>query len=455
MPVDALHPQYKAAQSDWKLMRDFIAGEQAVKDAGEEYLSKTPGQILDKKNGQERYEAFKNDADFPERVEPAIDWSVGFIHQKDAVIELPSALDGLKDSITPSGLDMHGLHRKTTRNVLSVGRIGLAVDMVQDVPNIVTYSAESIRNWKVAKVDGKFKPSLLVLAEGAAREVDEFEDEAVDALLVYQIVNGIVWVRRFEKPKDSQEYKEQEVPEKDQPRKKGKRLTDIPFIFVGSSNLDPAPDKIPFIGLARKCRSIYRLSARYVQSLSFSEPTHYVTGMTDAWIKAGRAPKTVGSGTVWHLPSGAEAGMIEYNGKIISEQREALDTAKAEAADLAAKPFEPRTASVESGEAKKERTKGSTSTIFEVAMNTAAGLEAATKIAADWAGSNPDDVKIIPNKDLIMRTLTAQDITALIAGWQAEGYSKQTMHENFQRGGLSDRDFETEQQLIEEEGLGL
>jgi hypothetical protein len=53
MPVNSTHPDYDAARPLWLRARDVIAGEDAVKSAGEEYLPRLEAQT------DEEYSAYR------------------------------------------------------------------------------------------------------------------------------------------------------------------------------------------------------------------------------------------------------------------------------------------------------------------------------------------------------------------------------------------------------------
>lgn len=58
MPVNATHPDYDATSAAWLRARDVIAGEDAVKGAGERYLARLDSQT------DEEYAAYKQRASF-------------------------------------------------------------------------------------------------------------------------------------------------------------------------------------------------------------------------------------------------------------------------------------------------------------------------------------------------------------------------------------------------------
>src|SRR3974390_3393725 len=58
MQVSSMHPDYDAAAAQWRRARDVIAGEDAVKAAGEKYLPRLDSQ------SEEEYAAYKARASF-------------------------------------------------------------------------------------------------------------------------------------------------------------------------------------------------------------------------------------------------------------------------------------------------------------------------------------------------------------------------------------------------------
>ncbi|MDA4848018.1 hypothetical protein [Hoeflea poritis] len=94
-----------------------------------------------------------------------------------------------------------------------------------------------------------------------------------------------------------------------------------------------------------------------------------------------------------------------------------------------------------------------TSTIKQVAINSAGAIEQVLKFVATWAGSDPEAVNVAPNLDFIDRSLSPQEIVGLVQGWQSGAYSKQTLFDNLQRGEIISDDvtFEEEEDRIAED----
>lgn len=153
MGIDNAHPQYTARKPDWTKMRDFYAGEDAVKARGEVYLPTTKAMRLDGmaqgQTGREEYEAYKMRAVFPDYVKDAVEAYLGLLHQKPPTIELPAAMEALRLKATSHGESLEQLLRRVNEQQLVTGRGGLLADLplnpdpANPIPYIEIYTAES------------------------------------------------------------------------------------------------------------------------------------------------------------------------------------------------------------------------------------------------------------------------------------------------------------------------
>jgi len=100
MSIEAVHPLYTYFQDSWELLRDFYEGEAKVKSKTTQYLKPTAGMELDGMNdnqpGKKAYDSYLWRASFHEHVADAVTISLGLMHQKDAVINLPPELEFLR-----------------------------------------------------------------------------------------------------------------------------------------------------------------------------------------------------------------------------------------------------------------------------------------------------------------------------------------------------------------------
>ena len=88
----------------------------------------------------------------------------------------------------------------------------------------------------------------------------------------------------------------------------------------------------------------------------------------------------------------------------------------------------------------------------QIADTGAAGLEQVLKACAKWMGENPDDVKVLPNKEFGEMPLTGQTMveiaTARNLGWPI---SAKSMHDLSRKRRLTTKTFEEEVKEAEKE----
>lgn len=457
--VTVHHPLYDEFLPSWTLMRDSFDGEDQIKSRNETYLpTKTGIEALakvDQAAAAKVYDAYKNRAEFPDLVALTVRGGVGTMLDKAAAIELPKALEPLRERATRDGLTLDALHRRITTEILLTGRYGVLPGIMQDgTPFLAGYVAESIINWDT---DANNVPNFVVLDEtGFVRDPATNQWGAVERYRECVVEDGHYISRLWQKGKNG--FAVVETADARDPKKKPIQF--LPFVFFSTSDLTPAPDDVPLYGLAKLAVRIYRMDADLTTSLHMtSEPTPVVSGYKDpkAALENGQVPKGIGASTLWVLPENGKAEFLEFNGPGIEKQLDVIQKNYDRAVMFGAQLLSDQGRAQESGEAKKIRLDSQHATLKGIAMTSAAGLEKALKNIAIWVGANPDEVNVDPNLDFFDHELTAQDITAIVAGWQAGAYSKATMFERFKKGALipESRTFEEEEELIAKEGAGL
>lgn len=457
------HPDYDAWQPSWRLMRDAYDGEEAIKgqalvrreagekasrSSGEEYLPRPSGMQF-APDPKAAYLAYKMRAVYPELVSPTVRGMAGVIHGKPTKFDLPSSLEAMRERATLDGMALDSLHRRTTREVLTVGRYGLLTDLPSSggEPYLAGYTAESIVNWDL---DDDLNLAFLVLDESAyERSPGNGEWVWRRRWRTLEMVEGAYTVRVDRQTESGVERGKPMVPT----MRGGGRLNFIPFTFVDTNDLTPEPDEIPLLPLARLAAAIYRGDADYRHALLLtSQPTPWVSG-----ADPDNPPQTIGSNAVWMLPQGAQAGYLEFTGAALSAQRSAINDDLERAVQLGARLLADMTGQQESGEARRLRYANETATLTSIAQNVGAGLERALRYAARWIGAAEDQVVVTPDTDFMDQVLSPQDIDALVRSWQSGSLSRQTLFDNLQRGGIiaEDRTYEEEVAAIDSEGAGL
>lgn len=449
----ARHPMYDAFAPSWMLMRDSMAGEDEVKSKGEVYLPMKSGTraITDPTAKQAAYDAYKLRAEFPELVAPTVRGAVGTMLDQAPTIDLPSALEGLRERATRDGLSLGALHRRIAMELMLVGRYGVLPGIsANGEPYLAGYVTEAITNWDT---DAEQRPDWLMLNESRAmldRATGKWEQR--EQYRECFVVDGKYGAREW--VKSGAGWVPSEVVEA--ATRKRAPLDELPFVFIDTNDLTPDPDDVPLYGLGKLAVRVYRLDADYTFALHMtSEPTPWANGFADPAeaVKNGQAPTTLGSSKLWLLPEGAQAGYLEFTGPGLEAQNKAIQNSLDRAIIFGANLLADTGRTAESGEAIKLRLGNQTSTLKTIAMTSAAGLQRALRNLATWMGEDPEKVVVTPNLDFFDHSLSPQEITAVVSGWQAGAYSRQTMFERFQKGELvpADRTFEEEQDMIDAE----
>lgn len=459
--ITAKHPDYLAFAPSWTLMRDAMDGEDAIKAGGK---AKNPFKYLPMKSGilamtdevkrLAAYDAYKMRAEFPEIVAPTVRGATGIMLGKATTIELPKVLEPLKAKATRDGLTLDSLHRRAALELMTTGRYGLLPGVDSDGnPYLAGYVAESIINWDATD---QVTDYVVLDESGFVRDRATNEWSTAESYLECYVEGGVYKARRWTKT-ESGWQKQGEVVAQDRRRQ---AIPGLPFVFLGANDLSPAPDDVPLYGLAKLAVRVYRLDADYTFALHMtSEPTPVAIGFDDPAqaIKDGLAPMTIGASKLWVLPKGGDAKYLEFSGPGLDAQAKSIETALNRAVMFGAQILTDSSKTAESGEAKKLRLSNEQATIKTIALNAAAGLEKSLKNVAVWMGANPDEVKVEPDTDFFDHDLTAQEITAIVQGWQQGAYSWRTAFDRLQKGGVipDDRSPDDEQELIAKDQEGM
>lgn len=414
MALDSVNPEYAKHSTQWIKLRDCYAGEEAIKAKGVTYLPATPGQNLDgmltDQTGWKNYQAYKMRARFPNYIKRAVEQMVGSMNSKPAVIELPTALEPLRERATTQGESLNLLLRRINAEQLTVGRIGLFADLpagksLASLPAIATYDAETVINWDDGRRDQPVIQSLnlVVLNETEPERGADFEWQEVVKYRVLVLgdatANEGAAIYRQGVFKRGTDFSEDVLIE---PILRGNPLQQIPFLFINASDLLPTPIQPPLLELADLCLTIYRGEAGYRQAL-FAQSQ-------DTLVVIGGDSETVyrqGFGaTICPPASGGDAKYIGTNSSGLPEQRQALENDRREAKEIAGQMLDTTSREKESGEALKTRVAAQTVTLKQVALTAGEGLQAMLRVIAEWAGADPAKVVVTPNTEFVDAGMT-------------------------------------------------
>jgi hypothetical protein len=464
MAIDSKHPLYTEYIQDWLVMRDTYGGERKVKQKRTAYLPATSGQIADgmgaEQAGRKAYDAYLIRSVFHNFVEDAVEAAIGVMHHKPPVIEVPKQLEPLLEKATLDGESLEQLLRKINEQQLVTGRLGLLLDLPNEVstevvPYIAMYNAESIINWDNGS---RAQPvlqnlNLVVLDETESVRDSDFEweekekyrvlvlgdpteNEGDDAKAVYRV--GV-----FEADSGTLSFNESVLIE---PSVRGQKLNEIPFVFVNSKDIVPDPDNPPLIGLAKLALAVYRGEADYRQSLFMQGQDTLVV------IGGGEENHRVGANAVLNIPAGGDAKYVGVSSTGLVEMRESLQNDKGRAAQMGGQILDTSSRERESGDALKIRVAAQSATLNQIALSGAEALQTILRHAAIWIGADPEKVNVTPNLDFVDEELTGKTLIEYMSA-KALGapMSIETVHRLMRERGITELELEEELRLINEE----
>src|SRR5579863_3202352 len=123
MAIGGTHPDYDGTAQQWSRARDVLAGEDAVKAAGEKYLPRLDSQSDDE------YAAYKARASFFGATARTLEEYLDLVFRRAPILAL-GAGEQLKKFVADcdlDGLDFLRYARRVVGEVLAVGRVGSLV----------------------------------------------------------------------------------------------------------------------------------------------------------------------------------------------------------------------------------------------------------------------------------------------------------------------------------------
>jgi hypothetical protein len=468
MPVNSTHADYDASAQSWQRIRDVLAGDAAVKRAGERYIARLDSQTDDE------FRAYVDRGFFYNATARTVAGYLGLIFRRDPVLQVPAKSAGIHDVIKRFandvdllGTTLDSYSKTVVQEVLSVGRAGSLVDWNEEENRayIARYPAEAVLNWRETRIDGRLRLSLVVLAEsapGEAKEDDPFVTEEAPQIRVLRLVladGGDALTPALsrgerENPSPGGDYqcrveiwrqvqagrkREWKLVRSATPLRLGKFLDAIPFVFHGPSHSRAGVEKSPIEDIVAANLDHYRLNTDYKHGMHFTAlPTAFVTGFDK------NSQLRIGSTTAWVTETlGATAAYLEFKGDGLSTFERAMDRVERLMAVLGSRLLESQKRVSESAEALALRQSGESSIIGSIATSLTASMNELLRWVYWWHSTEaaPEEIsseqlKYELNTDFETARLGAGEIQALVAAWQAGAISRDTLLHNFRTGEL-------------------
>jgi hypothetical protein len=452
MPIEDTHKQYKVHQGQWTRCRDAISGTDAVKNKGTTYLPKLDGQDADE------YAAYKKRALFYGASRRTVAGLLGSVMRRRPEVAFYNKT--FLQSATIDGDSFMVLCEYTLREQLSTGRLGLLVDAQAEGsdPYIATYTAESIRNWKTAMIDGRRELVQVVLSETYETPAtndntgrpDEFTVETNVQYRVLELVRdgptgALVYQQRLfrqEKAGDGskgQWVEVRSIPGPDgtaqeypfRPSKRGAAFTYIPFVIINTTDLSPDVAEPPLLDLVDVNLSHYRTAA------DLEHGAHY-TALPTAWVAGfdNKATLRIGSQTAWVSDNAdAKAGFLEFEGQGLDSLRNLMDDKEQMMAVLGSRMLEDQKKAAEAEGTMKLRTAYESGSLVSIANMAGEGLAKALTFVAEWMGETSDN-KVKFNTDFVAARMMPNELLSLIQALQAGAITTEIFMWNLEQGEM-------------------
>jgi hypothetical protein len=218
----------------------------------------------------------------------------------------------------------------------------------------------------------------------------------------------------------------------------GSTWSEIPFVFVGSENNDPKPDKATLYDLAEVNIAHYRNSADFEES-SFlvGQATPVIAGLTQAWVDdVLKGGVQLGSRTAILLPESSSASLLQAGEN--SMPKVGMEMKEQQMIKIGAKAITDNSG-VETAEAAKIRFAGQNSKLGLVVMNTEKAITKCLLWLGEFMGATGEN-EIEINKQFYDASINPQLLVANMQLMDRGVIAKSDMRDNMRKSGLIQED---------------
>jgi len=449
--VRTKHPEYEKYLPRWTRCRDAMEGQDAIHFKAELYLPKL------KEQSTENYRAYRERAVWYNASWRTNAGLVGMMFRKPPKQDkIPASVEQYLKNVNMKGVSFDTFAKDVACDVMEVGRIGLLVDhpvmplnadgsnVTLDQaeklglrPTIQSYEAECIINWKHRNINNQTMLSLVVLTEEVSVGDDEFSQKTETQFRVLDLDETNQYrIRIF---RIGSNGKDEQVGADIFPLMNGKRLSYIPFVFIGPDGTEAECEAPPLIDLVDLNISHYKTTADYEHGVHLSAlPTFWISGFNSPTDKNGKKEKIyLGSQSAIILPDpNARVGFAEVqNG--FDAHRKNLDAKKQEMATLGARMLaDSSETQVETFGATAIKHVAENSILASIAISVSAGIKQALIWFCEWANAPSPEVVYDLNRDYLPVQMDAATLTAIMGAWQGGMISEIEMFDLLKRGDV-------------------
>lgn len=393
----------------WKIVRDFVAGEKRVKDRGTDYLPKKSG------SSDEDYEAYKCRGKVGSYTGEALNTLHGQLMRKQPVVDVSEdeELKKCLENFNREGDSFYQFASDVARDNLQTAFGGILLDMpkkpdavcsVYDAereglrPYARYYAAETILDWRYKIVHG-VKVLCMVKLEELVEEDEEmlFSHNLVKQYRILYLDKGGVYnvkvVRDIPQMENGRTQLDgegiplySEIILFDQPVKiQGENLTYIPFFFTPYKN----PETSLLYGIAELQKHYYMQSCDYENGVHMTTvPTGYVTGHLQEKDNNGYpVPIYLGKDVFLVFPEpDAKVGVLQFSGEGIEHCESAISQTLEQIGILGTRALSPDKAMSETSDAAKIHRTGENCKLSTYSKNLGAIFTRVLQTMAKWLG---------------------------------------------------------------------
>lgn len=448
MAVSTKHINYTNSLSDWQLMRDVLSSNVA------KYVPMLEGQTKDE------FKAYTSRPAFFNATQRTLYALLGLIFSKPAEVTDSTELNKIYENITLDDDTSEDFAKSIAKEVLTVGRCGVLVDLPSidrsqfsasqiEAMNLRAYArmyrAENIINWRYTNVNGIQYLSLLVLEESFEYQgSDEFTVEIGTRWRVLDLFEGRYRQRIYVKQKDDTALTAEVFPVAN-----GKAIDYIPFVFFGVNELKGNIEAPPLLDLAKVNLSHFKNDVDLEHGAHFTAlPTPCISG-----YNADPSAPEIKIGSTSFLTfsdPNAKAYYMEFSGDGLNTIQSIIALKEKRMAVLGARLLLDEKKTAEATETVAMRSSGERAVLINLAITVSSGLKKVLEIIAEWENIKQEIVYNL-NTDYNLNTLDAQLLAQIMSGVQAGTIPMQVLFHNMKEGELipDDMDYETYQANIE------
>lgn len=466
--VAYIRVELAALWEQYRVIRDALAGETAVKAKRELYLPIPNSHLAAKRDEKTlaNYANYLRRANFVNFTRKTLRGLVGEVMQRDPKKELPTSapFKAIDQNASGDGVSLDQTAKKSLQFTLAYSRGGLLVDYPtfengaskeqieegEAYPTITVYSPMSIINWRHIQRGAKSVLSLVVIAEPFWFDDDGFEMKRgcqFKVLRLNELGNYVMEIWRENVPtvwSGEDIPKRKDFHQKDTfiPKgKDGQPLTEIPFIFTGSENNDSAPDNPNMYDIASINMAHYRNSADYEEAAFITgQPTLAISGLDEKWYKEIMGGEiNFGSKGGIALPKEASCELLQAEeGTML---KEAMDNKERQMVALGAKLIEAKQVQKTATEADIDNV-AANSVLAATVINVSAAITWCLKQCCIFTGDNPESIDYELNKNFSIAMLSPDQQRQVIEAWNKGAISYTEMRNALRNGGLATQDDE-------------